>query len=313
MYRSAAPSPESPAPRHEVRIPVPGTGLELAGWHYPGVDGSCVVMAGGFAVTKEPATDLFAARLHAAGHGVVAFDYRRLGASDGVPRQIVRVREQLADWQAVLDFAAGLPGVDPARIAVWGFSASGGHVFNVAARNPRLAAAIAQTPNAGGLAATRAAMRYQSPGASLRLTVRGIRDAIGGLFGRAPLLVPLGGARGEVAVLTTPDVADAQRALDPERRHDESWLQQVAARSVLRLVTYRPGRAARRVECPLLVMVCDDDKSAYPPAAAAAAHRAPRGELVRLSGGHYAPFLAVHEEAVAAQLGFLERHLHHGQ
>lgn len=311
-FRSSSPSPASTPLRHAVRVPVPGEGLELAAWHYPGVDGTCVVMAGGFAVTKEPATDLFAARLNAAGHGVVAFDYRRLGGSDGLPRQVVRVREQLADWQAVLDFAARLPDVDPARIGAWGFSASGGHIFNVAARNPQLAAAIAQTPNAGGLAAGRAAMRYQSLGASLRLTVRGIRDALGGLFGRAPLLVPLGGARGELAVLTTPDVADAQRALDPEGRHDETWLQQVAARSVLQLATYRPGRAARRIKCPLLVLVCDNDKSAYPPAAMAAARRASQGELVQLPGGHYAPFLAVHEEAVAAQLDFLERHLRRG-
>lgn len=147
--------------RRAVSFTVAGT--PLAAWHYPGTDGSCVVMAGGFAVTKEPATDLFAARFNAAGFGVLAFDYRRLGASGGSPRQVVRVREQLADWQGALAYAATLPGVDPARIAAWGFSASGGHILNVAARNPQLAAAIAQTPNAGGLAAACAAMRFQTP------------------------------------------------------------------------------------------------------------------------------------------------------
>jgi len=271
-----------PAVRRAVRFTVGGT--EVAAWHYPGkpADGStdsssssdistaaaragsgggCVVMAGGFAVTKEPATDLFAARLNAAGFDVLAFDYRRLGESGGTPRQIVRVREQLADWQGAIDYAATLPGVDPARIAVWGFSASGGHVFRVAARNPQLAAAIAQTPNAGGPAATFAAMRFQKPGASLRLTARGILDALGGLFGRTPLLVPLGGQPGELAVLTTPDVADTQRALDPDGRHSD-WLQQAATRSVLRLSVYQPGRAAPKVRCPLLVLVCEDDKSA---------------------------------------------------
>lgn len=219
------------------------------------------------------------------------------------------MRDQLADWDAAIEYATTLPGVDPARIGVWGFSASGGHVFNVAARNPQLAAAVAQTPNAGGVAASRAAMRYQTPVATLRLTARGIRDAIGGLFGRAPVLVPLGGAPGEVAVLTTPDVQDTQQALDPDHRHAEDWLQMVAARSVLLLATYRPGRAASRVRCPLLVLVCEDDKSAYPPAAIAAARRAPKAELVQLPGGHYAPFLAVHEPAVAAELDFLDRHL----
>lgn len=302
--RSAA---DALAARREVRFRVAGT--EIAAWHYPGADGSCVVMAGGFAVPKEPATDRFAARFYAAGHGVLAFDYRRLGASGGAPRQVVRVSEQLADWQGAIEYAARLPGVDAARIGVWGFSATGGHILRVAARNPRLAAAIAQTPNAGGLAANRTVMRYQKPAVALRVIARGVSDAAGGLFfARRPLLVPLGGRPGEPAVLTTPDVADAEAALGTEGR-DDDWPRQVAARSVLRLAAYRPGRVARRIRCPLLVLVCEDDESAYPPAAIAAARRAQKGELVRLPGGHYAPFLAAHEEAVAVQLAFLERHL----
>jgi uncharacterized protein len=69
-------------------------------------------------VTKEPGTDLFAKRFHEAGYAVLAFDYRRLGESGGPPRQAIRIRDQLADWQAASAFAAGLPGVDPARLAI---------------------------------------------------------------------------------------------------------------------------------------------------------------------------------------------------
>ena len=104
---------------------------ECAAWHYPGTNGACVIMAGGGAVTKEPGTDLFARRFHEAGFDVLAFDYRRLGESGGQPRQVIRIREQLTDWQAAIAFAAGLPGVDRARLAIWGFSLSGGHVFRV--------------------------------------------------------------------------------------------------------------------------------------------------------------------------------------
>src|SRR2546423_15585195 len=59
---------------------------DCAAWHYPGTNGGCVVMAGGFAVTKEPGTDLFARRFAEAGVGVLAFDYRHLGESGGAPR-----------------------------------------------------------------------------------------------------------------------------------------------------------------------------------------------------------------------------------
>ena len=279
-----------------------------AAWHYPGTNGACVIMAGGFAVTKEPGTDLFAKRFHDAGFAVLAFDYRRIGESGGQPRQVLPIKDQLADWQAAIAFAATLPGVDPTRLAVWGFSATGGHVFRVAARDPELAAAIAQTPNADGLAAARNASRHQKPLAMLRFTGRGILDALGGLVGREPLLVPLVGEPGTVAVLTTPDALEGGRALNPDNRYPD-WQQEVAARSALRVAFYRPGRYASRVRCPLLVLVCDQDQSALAGPAVRAAKRAPCGELVRMPGGHYEPFLGGHEQAAEAELSFLRRHL----
>jgi alpha-beta hydrolase superfamily lysophospholipase len=292
--------------RKKIRF---GSGdAECAAWHYPGSNGACVVMAGGFAVTKEPGTDLFARRFCDAGFAVLAFDYRRLGESGGQPRQVVRIREQLADWQAAIGFAATLPGVDPARLAVWGFSVSGGHVFRIAARSPGVAAAIAQTPNADGQAAARNAARRQRPLAMLRLAGGGVLDVLGGLAGRPPRLVPLAGEPGTVALVTTPDALDGDQALNPDNRYP-SWLQAVAARSALPLAFYRPGRDAALVRCPLLVLVCDQDQTALAGPAADAAQRAPRAELVRLPGRHYAPFLDGHEQTVEAELSFLCRHL----
>ncbi|MCK2220069.1 alpha/beta fold hydrolase [Actinomadura sp. ATCC 31491] len=279
-----------------------------AAWHYPGTNGACVIMAGGFAVPKEPATDLFAKRFNDAGFSVLAFDYRGLGQSGGRPRLVLPVRKQLADWQAAIGFAATLPEADPARLALWGFSASGGHVLRVAARDPRVAAVIAQTPNVGGPAATRSVTAHQKPLAMLRLTGKGLADALGGLAGRAPLLVPLAGEPGSVAMLTTPDAGDGPAALDPDHRHPH-WQQQAAARSALRLAFYQPGRDTARVRCPLLVLTCDQDQTAPPGPAVRAARRAPRAELVHLPGRHYAPFMEMHEQAVDAELSFLRRHL----
>ncbi|MFD1541319.1 alpha/beta hydrolase [Nonomuraea guangzhouensis] len=283
-------------------------GIECVAWHYPGTNGACVIMAGGGGVTKEPGTDPFARRFHEAGYTVLAFDYRHLGESGGRPRQIVSVGRQLADWQAAIAFAATLPGVDPARLAIWGFSLSGGHVFRVAARNPHLAAAIAQTPNADGPAAARVASGHQRPLTLLRLTALSLLDAMGALIGRRPLLVPLAGPPGTLALLTTPDSVDGDRALNPGNRYP-GWQQAIAVRSMLGIAMYRPGRFASRTRRPLLVLVCDQDQSALAEPAAAAADRAPRGELVRMPGGHYEPFLDGHEQAVDAELSFLRRHL----
>jgi uncharacterized protein len=293
--------------RHDVRF-ASGSD-ECAAWHYPGTNGGCVIMAGGLAVTKEPGTDRFARRFHEAGFSVLAFDYRRMGGSGGTPRQVVRPRDELADWQAAIGHAATrLPEVDPDRLAAWGFSATGGHVFRVAARSHRLRAAIAQSPNADGPAAARAAGRYQQPLAMARLTLRGVLDGLGALAGRPPLLVPLTGEPGTVAVAVAPDGRLGGQVLNPGGAYP-GWQQAVAARSVLRMCVYRPGRAAARVTCPLLVVACEQDQTALAAPAVRAAARAPRGELVSLPGGHYAPFLEAHEETVEAELSFLRRHL----
>jgi pimeloyl-ACP methyl ester carboxylesterase len=279
---------------------------ESVAWYYPGTTGGCVVMAGGFGVTKEPGTDLFAERFQRAGFGVLAFDYRRFGESGGEPRQVAPVGAQLADWQAAISYAAELPGVE--KVAIWAFSLSGGYIFPVAARNPQLAAAIAQTPNADGPAAARNAARHQKPLAMLRFAGRAVLDALGSLIGRPPLLVPLVGKPGTVALLTTPDSQRTNEALNPGNKYSD-WIQAIAARSALRVTLYRPGRAASRVKVPLLVVVCDQDQSALAQPAVNAAAQAPNAELVRLPGGHYAPFLEQHEAAVEAELAFLAKHL----
>jgi uncharacterized protein len=295
-----------PGPAAErVKVRFPSGDTECAAWHYPGTNGGCVIMTGGLAVTKEPGTDRFAKRFHQAGFSVLAFDYRRLGESGGQPRQVVRIKE-LADWHAAVTFARALPEVDPTKLAIWAFSLSGGHIFRVAARHPDLAAAIAQTPNADGPAATRNAARHQKPTALLRATALGLLDAIGGLIGRPPRLLPLVGPPGTVALLTTPDVLD--NVLNQDNNYPD-WQQTVAARSTFHLGLYRPGRDALQIRSPLLVVVADQDRSALAVPAVEAAQRAPHAELVRVGGGHYAPFTNAHEEVVAAELSFLHSHL----
>ena len=123
-YPRVVPADEAPSRPYEVertqvsverqKVHFVSGGTTCAAWHYPGTNGACVIMAGGFAVTKEPGTDLFAKRFQDAGFAVLAFDYRHLGESGGQPRQIVRITDQLADWQAAIAFATTLPGRLPA-------------------------------------------------------------------------------------------------------------------------------------------------------------------------------------------------------
>ena len=181
-------------------------------------------------------------------------------------------------------------------------------MLEVAVTHPELAAVIAQTPLLDGAAATRQALRHTTPTAALKLAGLGIVDLLGGWVGRAPRLVPLAGPGGTVAVLSTPDSLDGDRALDPGGRYPD-WPQLLAARSVLPLGSYRPGRVVKRVSVPLLVVVCEEDQSVLTEPGLRAVRQAPRAELLSVSGGHYAPFLEAHEQVVAAEVSFLRRHL----
>jgi pimeloyl-ACP methyl ester carboxylesterase len=284
---------------------------ECAAWHYRGSNGACVVMAGGAGVTKEPATDRFAARFHAAGYSVLAFDHRHFGESGGTPRQVLRIREQLSDWKAALDCAASLPGVAADRIAGWGFSLAAGHLLRLAARPPdqhRLAAVIAQAPLADGAVSSPHALSHETVGVRARFPLIALRDVARGLVGREPLVVPLSGPRGAMAMLTTPDATDSGRALNPGNAYPQ-WQQAIAARSVIPVALYRPGRSASRISCPLLAVISIRDQSVLAGPALKAARLAPQGEVLEVDGAHYAAFLDQHETVVAAELEFLRRHL----
>ncbi|HST19876.1 MAG TPA: alpha/beta fold hydrolase [Blastocatellia bacterium] len=100
-----------------------------------------------------------------AGYLVITFDYRGWGQSDGrivltAPpekkegrrftaqveelREYVDPLEQTTDWFNVINWAMGEPMVDKNRIGLRGSSYSGGHVFYVAARDPRVKAIVSQ-------------------------------------------------------------------------------------------------------------------------------------------------------------------------
>ena len=85
-------------------------GTTCDAWYFPASNDDlttpagrpAVVMAHGFAGTKDCGLDSFGSRLADAGLDVVAFDYRGFGASEGEPRQIISPPAQIADYRAAL-------------------------------------------------------------------------------------------------------------------------------------------------------------------------------------------------------------------
>jgi dienelactone hydrolase len=279
---------------------------DCAAWLYrPDADRRIplVVMAHGFSATREMGLDRYAERFQAAGLGVLLFDYRHFGASGGEPRQLLDVGLQHADYHAAVAHARGLDWVDPERVAVFGSSFSGGHVIAVGARDPRIAAVVAQCPFTDSLAS----LPKLGLANIAKATVAGLRDELGALAGREPRYIPAVGPPGSFAVMTAPDAEPGLRALLPA---ETGWENRVAARIGVRVATYRPGRAAAKLSCPALFCICDQDSVAPAGRSLAYAATARRGEIKRYPIGHFEVYLGEpFERAVADQTEFLVRHL----
>src|SRR5256714_4583184 len=262
-----------------------------------------VVLAHGFGGVREARLWAYAERFAAAGMAALVFDYRHFGASGGEPRQVLDVKRQLDDWRAAIGFARGLDGIDPDRVALWGTSFSGGHVAVLAAEDHRVAAAISQGPFLDGVWALRAAGLRNN----LRLLSAGLRDELARLRGRPPHMLAVVGPPGSTAAMNSPDAEPGYRALFED---DSQFRNEVAARIGLRVGRYRPIRYAARIACPWLVCVADSDVVTPPQPALKAAGKAPRAEVRRYPGGHFAIYVGeLFERVVADQIEFLERHL----
>lgn len=280
---------------------------ECAAWLYRplGADdlAACVVMAHGFGATKAGGLAAYAERFADAGHAALVFDYRHFGDSRGEPRQLLSVGRQHADWRSAVIQARALDGVDPARIALWGSSFSGGHVVVIAAADARVKTVVAQVPHTDGLATLRAA----GLGNLARLTATGLRDLAGAAFGREPYLIPIVAPPGTTAAMNSPDAYPGYRAMFPA---GVRWRNEVSARAALQVGTYSPGRRAPRVRCPLLVQIATEDAVIPPDPARRVAERAPRGELLAYPGGHFDFYVGdLFERVVSDQVGFLGRTL----
>jgi len=282
--------------------------VRCAAWYYRPVCTSsslpCVVMAHGFSAVRDQRLDAYAERFTEAGMAVLLFDYRHFGESDGAPRQLLNVRRQLQDWTAAIACARSLPDVDPKRIALFGSSLSGGHVLSMAARDPDIAAAVAQVPTCDGL--------RNLPPLGLahlsRLTLAGLYDAVRALVGLSPFYIAAAGRPGTLSVMATPEALPWFETVTPA---NSSWVNRVCARIALVYGTYRPISGVHKIKCPSLYCIGEKDTHLAPAyLALEAANRTPAAEVKTYPCDHFGLYTgALWERAIADQTDFLVRHL----
>lgn len=281
-------------------------GTRCAAWLYrpqSGGNSPCVVMAHGLSAVREQKLDAYAEHFQQAGIAALLFDYRHFGASAGEPRQLWSIRRQLQDWEAAVGAARALPGIDPARIALFGTSFSGGHVQAIAARDSAVAAVIAQVPFCDGLGNLPALGLIHA----LRLTMAALQDVLRMLRGQQPYYIRAVGEAGDLAVMVSPDAIPGFANMTPK---GSSWRNQISARAALTVCAYRPGTAASKIRCPILYIIGEQDLLAPARFAYQAARRAQHAEVKAYSCGHFDMYVKpLWDKVVADQTEFLVRHL----
>lgn len=266
----------------------------------------CVVMGHGFGATRDAGLVPFAERFAATGCDVLVFDYRGFGTSEGKVRQDVDHRKHRQDYHAAIAAARARKGVDPSRIAIWGSSYSGGHVIAVAAQDQTIRAVISQGAAMDGLAALLMLRRESGTAKVLSLTGAALRDAGRGLTRRKPHLVPIVGEPGSAAVISAPGAEAGYRAImGPTFRNE------MRARGILRIARNRPVRFAKRVGCPVFIVVAEEDNVAPVRAVHAVAKAlGDRAEVLSFPCGHFDIYVGeVFEKSATEQAEFLRRAL----
>ena len=233
-------------------------GVTCRGWLYrpEGAVGPipAIVMSHGFSATRHMGLAAFAERFRAAGFAVLVFDYRCLGDSDGAERGRIIPQEQHDDLRAAIDFIQAQPGIDPARIGLWGTSYSGGHVLFVGALDARVKAIVAQVP---ALAVARSLIGFVGAEGFAAYLAAFAADLTGRNAGRPSARVPIVAPEGQPSVFPSPEARDwfATSAPGPEA----GWVNHTTLESLARMAEYTPAAFIDLAAKPLLILAAEHD------------------------------------------------------
>ena len=296
-----------PGNRKDVSFKVAGD--SISAWLYLPENLSspvpCIVMGHGLGGIKNMALDSYAVRFQEAGMAVLAFDYRHLGDSDGQPRQLIWIPYQLQDYVAAIEYARGLKEIDPAKIALWGTSLSGGHVIVTAARDNRIACVSTQCPLLEGSAMYqqlhRVSIKYV-----LRMIAHGQRDLVRSWLRLSPHKIPLVGKPGTIAIMADTDAWNAFEELA-----SDDFVNEACARIGIRMDKYRPTNQVDKIRCPVLLQVCDRDVALPLRVVEKTADRlGGLAEVIHYPIGHFDIYRGCNfETAVNDQIAFFRKHL----
>ena len=264
-----------------------------------------VVMAGGFSIVKEMHLPKYAEAFAGAGLCVLLFDFRNLGASEGLPRQELNPWQQAEDYRHAITYVSTLPHIDPDRIGIWGSSYSGGHCLMVAATDRRVKCVAVQVPTISG---HESGLRRVPLDKVPELTRAFGEDRVRRMKGQAPAMRPLVGELDDRPLYPSGEARDYFQECGPKAAN---WRNEVTLRSMEYARAYEPGSYVAHISpTPLLMIVGLQDHVTCTDLQLDAYNRAlePK-KLVLLPGGHFAPYSEAFEESSTAARDWFLAHL----
>ncbi|KAK1462133.1 hypothetical protein CMEL01_14100 [Colletotrichum melonis] len=267
-----------------------------------------IVMGHGIGAIKAAGLTPFASHFTAEGYTAVTFDYLGFGDSEGFPRNVLDVGNELQDFRDVIKWVREpdqSTWVDSSRIVAWGSSFGGMHTTVLMAEDHELAAGIAQCPLVDGLAGVMQMPLLRS----LRLATTAAADIVGSyiLGTKEPKYVDLISDGSTTAVMASQEAYDGWNRLSPGDGRD--WPNVIAGRSLLNIMINRPLLHIHKSTRPYLVILPTWDNEASLGAAEDCVKRAPFGEALRVDGGHFDLYKGgiAFEKNIAGQKEFLRR------
>lgn len=297
---------KSPKSRKDVTFQVKGT--KIRAWLYLPENVSapvpCIIMGHGFGGTKDILLEQYAIRYTQGGYAALAFDYRHFGESEGEPRQLMLISLQLEDFRAAIAYARSLKEIDPAKIVVWGTSASGGYGIVIAAQDKKIACVVAQCPGLDHKASEQMFRKKLGIKHILYLFVHGQRDMMRSRLGLSPHKIPLVGKPGTMAFLPVSEAYEGYSNIVSEH-----FINEVCARVILRSHGFDPVKHIQNVQCPVLIQICDYDSLA--PISTETEQKLKKyADVKRYPIGHFDIYYGDNfEKAVHDQLEFFRRNL----
>ena len=227
----------------------------------------------------------------AAGFAVLVFDYRGFGDSEG-DATVLDPATQVEDWLSAVAYCTNHPELDGGRLGVFGSGATGGgNAIEVAARDGRVRAVVAQVPIADGedwLRRQRSVEEWRSFRAQVQQhPTRLVR------------------ARGELTI-TGGDRAGWKR--DVEGRVPEL----VALASADALIRYRPIDAVGRIAPRATMIVAVEDDEVTPTDHALALFEAagePKRLVLQRGTTHYRAYADYRHLVLPMMVRWFERHV----